>query len=61
MLVSYSSSSEDEREAGREAAVAADRNKSFSRKFQEEDGGEIALLRKKKPKIKEAAPTARCV
>ncbi|TNN55005.1 U6 snRNA phosphodiesterase [Liparis tanakae] len=47
MLVGYSSSSEEESEA------TADRNKSCSRKCQEEDGGDNASSERKKPRIEE--------
>ncbi|XP_031731515.1 U6 snRNA phosphodiesterase 1 [Anarrhichthys ocellatus] len=53
MLVGYSSSSEEESEA-------TDRNKSFSRKCQEEDGGNNASLTRKKPKIEEQVAKTRC-
>ncbi|XP_056273725.1 U6 snRNA phosphodiesterase 1 isoform X2 [Pseudoliparis swirei] len=47
MLVGYSSSSEEESEA------TAGRNKSCSRKCQEEDGGDNASSERKKPRIEE--------
>ncbi|XP_034390339.1 U6 snRNA phosphodiesterase [Cyclopterus lumpus] len=47
MLVGYSSSSEEESEA------ATDRNKSVSRKCQEEDGGDNFSSARKKPRIEE--------
>ncbi|XP_068588083.1 U6 snRNA phosphodiesterase 1 [Cebidichthys violaceus] len=53
MLVGYSSSSEEESEA------ATDRNKSFSRKCQEEDGVNNASPARKKPKIEEQVAKTR--
>ncbi|XP_054476000.1 U6 snRNA phosphodiesterase 1 [Anoplopoma fimbria] len=53
MLVGYSSSSEEESEA------ATDRNKSFSRKCQEADGGHNDNPARKKPKIEEQVAKTR--
>ncbi|KAM7413974.1 hypothetical protein PAMA_019000 [Pampus argenteus] len=57
MLVGYSSSSEEESEAGGEAAT--DRKTSLSRKCKEEDVGEDGCPTKKKAKIKEQVPKTR--
>ncbi|XP_026221608.1 U6 snRNA phosphodiesterase isoform X1 [Anabas testudineus] len=58
MLVGYSSSSEEEdREAGDEAA--ATQNKSVCRKYQEEDDGKNGCPARKKPKIEEPATKPR--
>lgn len=60
MLVGYSSSSEEEdREAGDEAA--ATQNKSVCRKYQEEDDGKNGCPARKKPKIEEPATKPRCL
>lgn len=62
MLVGYSSSSEEESEAGSETAT--DRNTSFSRKCQEEDDGDDGndgCPAKKKAKMKEQTPKTRSV
>ncbi|XP_031166306.1 U6 snRNA phosphodiesterase isoform X2 [Sander lucioperca] len=57
MLVGYSSSSEEESESS--AVAATDRNKSFSRKCQEEDDANNGSPARKKHKIEEQVPKTR--